>query len=1415
MAEIIKSISLDVIRQNPTPRIMAKQYDCDSRFLKIRFKSDGRKIDTNKSSLVAINAERADGTAKAFEGVINDDGTVTVPITYWMSELEGTVKCDVSLFGEDGSKLTTQTFLIYVVKANYSGDELSEDEQNDFLAQMASSALSARASANAAETALQKAESFFIFCKNLLDPTTLEVGYYISSSTGNKIAMEDKKCTDYIEVKPNTAYIYSDTSDSYAGVMWAFYDENKTYISGQTSGQAVITPENTAYLRFSVSENRVNMQLEEGTVATDYEAYTDTKLSGACIDAYSKEESDEKLEALKRLIEDGAVSSPLAEANTALSGLKEIYLEGVEENRELFLKQLRKDYFDGNVYSTTLIITYADDTDREIARFSVGGSEKANYTGKKIIYLEPYYSTVSGYAFIDYDELEDGMSFWKGTVLDSYNVTHLAKAPNIDQYLLSLGAYDGIVKLNKDKEAFVINATKSRSNRFTNPYTPLEFVHFSDIHAQQNEWKRIVDYIDHYDSYIQFALHTGDICGNSLAGAGGLYAIAKPKRVPILNTVGNHDTYLDDETMSTEGVTQEEIKAVVLEDIDGWEVQFGTEENAMYYYKDFADSNIRLIVLNDQNFTDAQATWLTEVLNGALTDGRAVITASHTMTARITSDLSCGFVPVENYATVVVFPTQAFEAQLTAFQEAGGIHICHLCGHTHYDHIGYTDAGILNITVECATHYDAHTETVRKKGTKTFDCLNVVTVDTNTNRLKVIRIGNDTCASMKKKTAFCYDYVEKSMISEAEAAASNATEITVDATLTKEGMAADAKAVGDLIASEIGNLVVGGGKNLVDPDAFTYGYYVRASTGVLTEASGKKSSDFIAIEPETNYFYSDASGSYAGLYFAFYDADKVYISGGNSTQSIVTPSGASYIPFSVTDTRTNMQLEKGTEATDYEAYAGQKHIREELVNAYTQEETDEKLDSLLCQKSDDLLADAESICYYDDLNTCIDDINAGTATGSSEKTDTCVCCAYTNDDGAAVIVLLQDIETTAVFTAISVPVILQLAGRKIRCDLTNATEASVVFCFTGAYAKVDASSGGKIITTAGANSTKIFSAEASVQRFLLCGGEYQLNGGTASSQIIAVLSASVENEVTHAKFVLRTQTTSTCACVLINTPSVIEDCKMDAASVGNTYGIYVQKVCEHTFIRNCNVHVVTLSETNAQGVCVYTRGNEVVENCILFGDGSNNSTGNGDSGCGMICNSSQRDITVRNCLIEGTHTGVAIHGKGCTIKNSALYSCAHGGFYAATGSTVYIESSVVGCREYHGQFDFSQMTNGFLGDFYIGGSTEATGITVYMDDCTLTALGEYSGTLRGTNGKYGNTLYISNTARLYDKNFRVDGNNTLVAGVGTDIDLSAVSDLYPVDGGNHLLTSEYAYAKANIYANTLIEQVKDLIASAS
>jgi hypothetical protein len=110
----------------------------NTRFLKVTFVDCGTRIDipATDTTKVLINAERADGQSKGFDGVINEDGTVTVPLHSWMLELEGTVVCDISVIdtaADAEKKLTTTSFTLFVEKAAYGGSDVTTDPQYDVL----------------------------------------------------------------------------------------------------------------------------------------------------------------------------------------------------------------------------------------------------------------------------------------------------------------------------------------------------------------------------------------------------------------------------------------------------------------------------------------------------------------------------------------------------------------------------------------------------------------------------------------------------------------------------------------------------------------------------------------------------------------------------------------------------------------------------------------------------------------------------------------------------------------------------------------------------------------------------------------------------------------------------------------------------------------------------------------------------------------------------------------------------------------------------------------------------------------------------------------------------------------------------------------------------------------------------------
>ena len=133
MAKIVQKISLEVAKPNYLQAIIAKQFDSDSRYLQVTLVNGSEKIEVQESSTVTINARRIDGAEDAFRGEVNEGGTVTVPLTYWMLELEGKLECDITVIDTDNRKLSTTKFTVEVERASCTGEGTDSAEKYDII----------------------------------------------------------------------------------------------------------------------------------------------------------------------------------------------------------------------------------------------------------------------------------------------------------------------------------------------------------------------------------------------------------------------------------------------------------------------------------------------------------------------------------------------------------------------------------------------------------------------------------------------------------------------------------------------------------------------------------------------------------------------------------------------------------------------------------------------------------------------------------------------------------------------------------------------------------------------------------------------------------------------------------------------------------------------------------------------------------------------------------------------------------------------------------------------------------------------------------------------------------------------------------------------------------------------------------
>ena len=66
--------------------------------------------------------------------------------------------------------------------------------------------------------------------------------------------------------------------------------------------------------------------------------------------------------------------------------------------------------------------------------------------------------------------------------------------------------------------------------------------------------------------------------------------------------------------------------------------------------------------------------------------------------------------------------------------------------------------------VECGSDWAGWCDSKRIRGTKTYDCFNVVGVNVNAGILKLVRIGDNADYFLRTKRVLCYDYINKKLI---------------------------------------------------------------------------------------------------------------------------------------------------------------------------------------------------------------------------------------------------------------------------------------------------------------------------------------------------------------------------------------------------------------------------------------------------------------------------------------------------------------------------------------------------------------------------------------------------------------------------------------------------------------------------
>lgn len=374
----------------------------------------------------------------------------------------------------------------------------------------------------------------------------------------------------------------------------------------------------------------------------------------------------------------------------------------------------------------------------------------------------------------------------------------------------------GILDLNPEKEILPILKDfrhRIRNGAFVEQTKQLVLLQLTDQHGDETRMNRAMQFASQYGAYIDDVIHTGDLVYDNWADGVDWLANIQNKN-NILQVIGNHDVAvkagsdgkvytnpndlsqyietsgyvnLDKTTHTVLGYknSDNEMVWVNYTDIYGryiapyvsnWGVvqpSNAATQGLNYYYKDYTEQGIRLIILDSMMYDTAQDTWLISVLADAKTNGYGVIIAEH-YPIQLDGFEYCAFTSSGMKDVTDFYQSEGDAATLAGaqlavdnFMNAGGEFICWLAGHTHKDFCGtlknYPKQVMIVSNITGLNHL-AWGEDVRTVGTKEEDSFSIISIDRYKKIVRLYRVGNQWDRYGRHKVSMAFDYRAAKMI---------------------------------------------------------------------------------------------------------------------------------------------------------------------------------------------------------------------------------------------------------------------------------------------------------------------------------------------------------------------------------------------------------------------------------------------------------------------------------------------------------------------------------------------------------------------------------------------------------------------------------------------------------------------------
>lgn len=302
----------------------------------------------------------------------------------------------------------------------------------------------------------------------------------------------------------------------------------------------------------------------------------------------------------------------------------------------------------------------------------------------------------------------------------------------------------------------------------------VNLLYFSDLHNYTSDLERIISFKNTFSEYINDMLHGGDFVNDRWGDENPFENVEGGDMV--LNVLGNHDVSdfsgLEDDSVNNIVTDIKAYNKYFAPFVEKWGVVTppnASTEGHCFWYKDYSAAKLRLIGLNCMNwsFNQVQQEWLEEVLSDATAKDYAVIICEHYCPNTSFKGLKeCTFQTLYRSSPSSYLGSDG--ARIVQDAIDGGLKfVCWLFGHEHLDFFGVLE----NYPKQYALAVDkAHADEswerdcCRSGNDRERDAFDVVSIDTSSGMLTVMRIGNNRDKYMRQKNFLTFDYVNSKIV---------------------------------------------------------------------------------------------------------------------------------------------------------------------------------------------------------------------------------------------------------------------------------------------------------------------------------------------------------------------------------------------------------------------------------------------------------------------------------------------------------------------------------------------------------------------------------------------------------------------------------------------------------------------------